>query len=160
MVPGEPRPETMVALRMASRGARTPCLGAGVVRAACERGGPAVLNLDAINRGNNLWYVERFEATSPGGEQPLPPYGACCGGSVNLARFVLDPFSSGARFDHGAFARVVAVGVEMLDRVLDVTAWPLPQHAAEAAAKRMAVSNPLILRRPQQADGRLEARSS
>lgn len=111
-------------------------LWARVVRATCERGGPAVLNLDAINRGNNLWYVERFETTSPGGEQPLPPFGACCGGSVNLARFVLDPFSSGARFDHGAFARVVAVGVEMLDRVLDVTTWPLPQHAAEAAAKR------------------------
>lgn len=60
-------------------------LWACVVRSAGERGGPAVLNLDAINRGNNLWYVERFETTSPGGEQPLPPYGACCGGSVNLA---------------------------------------------------------------------------
>ena len=70
------------------------------------------------------------------GEQPLPSYGCCCLGSINLARFVLDPFEPGARFDEAAFAAVAKVAVRMLDNVLDVTVWPLPQQAEEARNKR------------------------
>ena len=70
------------------------------------------------------------------GEQPLPPYGCCCLGSINLTLFVVDPFTPQARFDFEAFGRVVRPSVRMLDNVLDVTVWPLPQQEAEAQAKR------------------------
>ncbi|HWA12541.1 MAG TPA: LAGLIDADG family homing endonuclease [Burkholderiales bacterium] len=70
------------------------------------------------------------------GEQPLPPYGCCCLGSINLAPFVSGPFTAQARFDFEAFAKVVKVAVRMLDNVLDVTVWPLPQQAEEARNKR------------------------
>jgi len=70
------------------------------------------------------------------GEQPLPPYGCCCLGSVNLAPFVTGAFTPKARFDFDAFAKVVKVAVRMLDNVLDVTVWPLPQQAEEARNKR------------------------
>ncbi len=69
-------------------------------------------------------------------EQPLPPYGCCCLGSINLTRFVRDPFSDKARFDEAAFAKVAAVATRMLDNVLDVTVWPLPQQQEEARSKR------------------------
>ena len=69
-------------------------------------------------------------------EQPLPPYGCCCLGSIDLTHFVRDPFSVAARFDDAAFAEVATVAVRMLDNVLDVTVWPLPQQQAEASAKR------------------------
>jgi ribonucleoside-diphosphate reductase alpha chain len=107
-----------------------------ILRNAYETGDPGILYLDTINQANNLWYCERIEACNPCGEQMLPSYGCCDLGSPNLTRFVLDPFSPNARFDFEAFARVVAIGVELLDRVLDVTKWPLPQQAAEAQAKR------------------------
>lgn len=107
-----------------------------ILRNAYETGDPGILYLDTINDANNLWYCERIEACNPCGEQMLPSYGCCDLGSPNLTRFVLDPFSPNARFDYEAFGRVVATGVELLDRVLDVTKWPLPQQAAEAAAKR------------------------
>ncbi|MBL0122081.1 MAG: ribonucleoside-diphosphate reductase, adenosylcobalamin-dependent [Betaproteobacteria bacterium] len=70
------------------------------------------------------------------GEQPLPPYGCCCLGSIDLTHFVSAPFSTGAAFDFGDFGEVVAVAVRMLDNVLDVTQWPLPAQQAEANAKR------------------------
>jgi ribonucleoside-diphosphate reductase alpha chain len=69
-------------------------------------------------------------------EQPLPSYGCCCLGSISLTPFVLDPFTPQARFDEAGFAEVAAVATRMLDNVLDVTVWPLPQQAAEAANKR------------------------
>ena len=70
------------------------------------------------------------------GEQPLPAYGCCCLGSIDLTRFVLDPFEPHARFDEAAFAEVATVAVRMLDNVLDVTVWPLPQQHDEARNKR------------------------
>ena len=69
-------------------------------------------------------------------EQPLPPYGCCCLGSIDLTRFVRDPFSAKPEFDEAGFAEVVAVATRMLDNVLDVTPWPLPAQAQEAGNKR------------------------
>lgn len=122
--------------RYVYRSVRARDLWHKLVRNGYEYGDPGVLFLDTINATNNLWYCELIEACNPCGEQMLPPYGCCCLGSANLNRFVLNPFSGDAKFDYDGFGRVVAGGVELLDRVLDVTHWPLQQQMAEAEAKR------------------------
>ncbi len=97
---------------------------------------PGFVLIDKVNEMNNNWFCENIRATNPCGEQPLPPYGSCLLGSVNLTRFVVDAFTEDARFDWEAFRKVVKVFTRMLDNVVEINGLPLPQQRNEIQRKR------------------------
>ena len=97
---------------------------------------PGFILIDRINEMNNNWFCEDIRATNPCGEQPLPPYGSCLLGSVNLTRFVDAPFTDGANFDWERFRKVVSVFSRMLDNVVEIHGLPLEQQGNEIRYKR------------------------
>jgi ribonucleoside-diphosphate reductase alpha chain len=97
---------------------------------------PGFVLIDRVNEMNNNWWCERIRATNPCGEQPLPAYGACLLGSINLTKFVRAPFSDKARFDWDEFREVVKVFTRMLDNVVDINGLPLAEQREEIIRKR------------------------
>jgi ribonucleoside-diphosphate reductase alpha chain len=130
--PGAPGPRPCRILRRVHARA----LWEKILRAAYDCAEPGVLFIDRINAQNNLGHIERISATNPCGEIPLPPYGACDLGSLNLTRFVLAPFSRAARVDFEALEASAGLAVRFLDNVIDITRFPLPAQAEAARSTR------------------------
>jgi len=97
---------------------------------------PGFILIDEVNDMNNNWWTENIRATNPCGEQPLPPYGSCLLGSVNLTKFVIDPFTEDAQFDWETYRKVVKIFTRMLDNVVEVNGLPLAQQRDEILRKR------------------------
>lgn len=129
------RDDGMVACRVYSR-ARARGLWDMIMTSTYDFAEPGFILIDRVNEMNNNWFCEAIRATNPCGEQPLPPYGACLLGSVNLTKFVRDPFTDKARFDWEEYKEVVRVFTRMLDNVVEVNGLPLEQQRIEIMRKR------------------------